>query len=155
LSTYREAEVRGAELLQRLLRDCVDAQMTISLTQQLADEAYHIQMLTDLISELGGTPTAIHKKALPFRYSHDVGTVTLESLAYLYATEKRLQQRYRDHASQHGQDARIVSMLQTLASDEKWHLSGVEALLLEQQKKFGITRVTAMLDYYWDVMRHT
>lgn len=153
LSTYREVEVQGAELLQRLLRDNCSSEMILHLTQQLADEARHIQVLTDLIDELGGKPTMIRKKALPSQCSLGRPTRTLETLAYLQAIEQRLQQRYRVHVAQRGEDAGIVSTLQALVSDEEWHLVGVRALLAQEEKRFGRTRVAATVDYYWDLVR--
>jgi hypothetical protein len=153
LSMYREAEVRGAELLQRLLRNCDDPSMVIHLTGQLADETRHIQLLTDLLDEFGGIPRMIHKKALPPRCSNGSSTIVLETLAYLYATEARLQQRYREHAAQRGEDSRIVNTLRALVVDEEWHLIGVKALLTTQAQKFGRTRVLATMDYYWDLVR--
>jgi hypothetical protein len=123
------------------------------LTWQLAEEARHIQMLTELICEIKGIPTAIRKTALPSRCAYGLPATSLEILAYLHATEARLQQGYREHMRRHGEDIRIVSTLQTLAADEEWHLAGVEALLLKQEKKFGLTRVAATLDYYWNLAR--
>src|SRR5688500_3920968 len=78
LSTYRAAEVRGADLLERLLRHSSEPEMTIHLTQQLADEARHIQLLTELIYELGGAPTTTRKKALHIRGGHGSPETTLE-----------------------------------------------------------------------------
>jgi hypothetical protein len=92
-------------------------------------------------------------RPLPSRCAYGLPATSLEILAYLYATEARLQQRYREHMRRHGEDIRIVSTLQTLASDEEWHLAGVEALLLKQEKKFGWTRVAATLDHYWNLAR--
>jgi hypothetical protein len=154
LSTYRAAEVRGADLLDRLLRHGSEPAMTIHLTRQLADEARHIQLLTELIRELGGTPIATRKKALPIRGGYGGVETTLELLALLHATEERLQQRYREHIMRRGEDSRVVDTLQTLASDEGWHLAGVKALLSTQAKQFGRTRVGATVDYYWDLARH-
>ena len=155
LSAYREAEVRGAELLQRLLRKNDEPKMAIHLTWQLADEARHIQLLTVLISELGGAPTATRKKMQQTGSNHGLPATTLELLAFLHATEERLQERYRAHAERRREDPRIVATLQTLASDEEWHLAGVKALLLKQEKKFGWTRVGATIDHYWNLTRHT
>jgi bacterioferritin (cytochrome b1) len=154
LNMYRAAEVWGADLLERLLRHCSEPAMTIHLTRQLADEARHIQLLTELIHELGGAPTATRKMALQIRNGHRRPETTLELLALLYAAEGRLQHRYRRHATQRGADARVVTALQTLASDEEWHLTGVKTLLSTQEKQFGRTRVAATVDYYWELTRH-
>ncbi|MBM4256344.1 MAG: ferritin-like domain-containing protein [Deltaproteobacteria bacterium] len=154
LNLYRAAEVQGAELLERLLRRVSEPEMTLHLTHQLADEARHIQLITELIQELGGSPTVIRRRALPIRGGYAGPETTLELLALLRVTEGRLQQRYREHAAQRDEDRRVVAALQALASDEEWHLAGVKALLATQEKQFGRTRVGATLDYYWDLARH-
>jgi hypothetical protein len=41
LSYYREAELRGADLLQRLLRKTDDPDLQLNLTHHFADEAPH------------------------------------------------------------------------------------------------------------------
>jgi tRNA isopentenyl-2-thiomethyl-A-37 hydroxylase MiaE len=149
LNYYREAEVRSADLLQRLLRCADDPELQIYLTRQLADEARHIQLWTELINELGGKPAAARKG-----YRHylqrcaGAPTSMLELLALTYIVEERVRQRYQVHALQAGADARIVVMLRTLVEDEAWHLTGVWDWLAKIEKQQGKTRVTAMLDHY-------
>jgi rubrerythrin len=151
LRYYRETEVRGAELLQRLLRKTEDPELQITLTRQLADEARHIQLWTELIGELGGTPTAF-RKGYRQRLHRDVGIPSTELglLALTLVIEERIQQRYREHAARRGEDPRIVALLRTLIVDEDWHLAGVKDCLVRQEKKEGRTRVAATLDHYRD-----
>jgi hypothetical protein len=59
LSYYREAELRGADLLQRLLRKTEDPDLQFNLTHHFADEAHHAWLWTELIHKLGGAPLPI------------------------------------------------------------------------------------------------
>jgi tRNA isopentenyl-2-thiomethyl-A-37 hydroxylase MiaE len=149
LNYYREAEVRSADLLQRLLRYIDDPELQIYLTRQLADEARHIQLWTELINELGGRLPAARKGYRHYlQRSAGAPTSVLELLALTCIVEERVQQRYQVHALQAGADARIVAMLQTLVADEAWHLTGVRDWLAKIEKQEGKTRVAAMLDHY-------
>ena len=58
------------------------------------------------------------------------------------------------HATHRGEDVRVATALQTLVSDEEWHLAGIKTLLSTQEKQFGRTRVAATVDYYWELTRH-
>lgn len=149
LSYFREAEVRGADLLQRLLRQTDDPELQIYLTRQLADEARHIQLLSKLILELGGTLTSsrkgyrhhLHRKA-------GIPSTILDLLALTQVVEERVQQRYRGYVEWSGEDPRILETLQTIAADEGWHLVRIKDWLRKLEKMAGRTRVAATLDYY-------
>lgn len=148
-SYYREAELRGAALLQRLLHKTNDPELQIKLTHHLADEAQHAWLWTELICELGGMPAAIHK-GYQQRLRRQVGipSSVLDLLALTRVVEERVQQRYREHAARPGEDPRTVAVLQTIMTDEEWHLAWVKAWLTKQGKKEGRTRITALLDHY-------
>ena len=149
LSYYREAEVRSADLLQRLLRQTDNPEWQIYLTRQLVDEARHIQLWTELMSELGES-LAAPKRGYRHYLQKYVGTPSnlLDSLALICAVEEQIQQRYRDHLPQAGQEPRIAAALQILAADEEWHVQGVRNWLTKVEKQGGRTRVAAALDYY-------
>lgn len=149
LHYYRETEVRSAELLQRLLRKAEDPEVQMALTRQLADEARHIQLWTELIEELGGVPTAF-SKGFRQRLFRSVGipSTELELLALTHVIEERIQQRYREHVERRGEDPRTLSLLRTLIADEDWHLAGVRECLEKRAKIQGRTRVAATLDHY-------
>jgi rubrerythrin len=149
LRYYREAEIRSADLLQRLLRQADDPELQIHLTRQLADEARHIQMWTELMSELGESlapPKRGYRQYLQ-KYAGAPSNVC-DSLALMCAVEERVQQRYRDHLPQAKQEPRIAEMLRTLVEDEEWHVQGVRAWLTKLEKQEGRTRVAAARDYY-------
>lgn len=149
LNYYREAEVRSADLLQRLLRQADDSELQIYLTRQLADETRHIQMWTELISALGEPITALKGGYQQFLRKYAGTPVNLlDSCALIYVVEEQVQQRYRAHIPQAGQTSRIAKILRLLASDEEWHLQGVRHWLMKLEKREGRTRVAAALDYY-------
>jgi len=150
LNYYRAAELRGAELLQRLLRRSDDPDLQIALTHQLADETRHVQLWTELICELGGAPAVIRKSDRQhLRWRAGRPTTVLELLALVWVVEERLRHCYREHVARRGEDARIVAVLQSITADEDWHLAGVQSCLAKQEKKEGKTRVQATLDHYW------
>jgi rubrerythrin len=149
LNYYREAEVRSADLLQRLLRHTDNPELQIAVTRQLADEARHMQIWTELLSELG-EPLVSMKKGYRY-YLHTYAgmpTNVLHLLTLVYVVEERVQQRYREHLVQVGEGAHLVEMLRTLAADEEWHVQGVRGWLAKLEKQQGRTRVAAALDYY-------
>jgi len=149
LGYFREAEVRSADLLQQLLRRTDDPELQIDLTRQLADEARHIQLLSELILELGGPLTSsrkgyrhhLHRKA-------GIPSTILGLLALTQVVEERVQQRYCAYVQRSGEDPRILETLHTIAADEGWHLIGIKDCLGKLEKMAGRTRVAATLDYY-------
>ncbi|MBI3756820.1 MAG: ferritin-like domain-containing protein [Deltaproteobacteria bacterium] len=149
LSYYREAEVRSADLLQRLLRQADDPALQIYLTRQLADETHHIQMWTELMSELGEPPTALKRGYRHYLHKYTgMPSNVLDLLALTCVVEERVQQRYRDHIPQAGHESRIADTLQALVADEEWHVQGIRHWLAKLEKQEGRTRVAAALDYY-------
>ena len=149
LHYYREAEMRSAELLQRLLRNVDDRELQIYLTRQLADEARHIQLWTEALNDLGelsSVPGREYRRCLQRRAG--APTSVLEMLALVCVVEERVQQRYQEQLSQPGTNTRIVEVLQTLVTDESWHLTGVREWLTQLEKQEGRTRVGAMVDHY-------
>jgi rubrerythrin len=149
LSYYRDAELRGADLLQRLLRRTNDPELQINLTRHLADEARHAWLWTELICKLGGAPAAI-RDGYQHRLRRQVGlpSSVLDLLVLTHVVEERVQQRYREHAARPGEDPRTIAVLHAIVTDEEWHLAWVREWLMKQEKKEGRTRITAALDHY-------
>jgi hypothetical protein len=149
LHYYREAEMRSADLLQRLLRQTEDPDLLVYLTRQLADEASHIQMWSELMSEMGESLVPPKRGYRQYLQKHaGLPDMVCNSLALICAVEEHVQQRYRDHLSQAASEPRIVALLEQLATDEEWRVQGVRQWLAKQEKREGQTRVNAALDYY-------
>ena len=136
LSYYREAELRGADLLQRLLRKTEDPDLQLNLTRHFADEARHAWLWTELIHKLGGAPLTIRKGYQRY-LQHQVGipSSALDLLALTHVVEERVQQRYCEHVVRPGENAQTVAVLQTIMADEQWHLVWVKEWLTQQEQK--------------------
>lgn len=149
LHYYRDAEVRSADLLQRLLRCVDDPQLQVYLTRQLADEARHIQLWTEALDELDRI-SLVSRKGYRHYLQRKTGAPRgeLEMLALICVLEERVQQRYQTQLLQPGENTRIVEVLQTLVEDESWHLTGVREWLAKIEKQEGQTRVRAMVNHY-------
>ena len=129
---YREAELRGASLLARILQRTTDPDLQIQLTRHLADETHHAWLWTERITELGG-----QVRRVPVNYQNQlrkrvgVPTSLLDLLALTYVVEERAGKRYREHAVRSDIDDKTRTMLQTMLKDEDWHLAWVKEKLSE------------------------
>jgi rubrerythrin len=149
LSYYREAELRGADFLGRLLRRTDDPHLQINLTRHFADEARHAWLWTQRIQELGATPLPVldgYQRRL--RQYVGLPSSVFELLALTHVAEERVQQRYREHAARPGEDPQTVAVLRTIMTDEEWHLAWIETWLAEQAREYGAERIVALLERY-------
>lgn len=148
LNQYRTAELQGADLLQRILRKNHDPQLQINLSHHFADEARHAWLWTELIGKLGGTPTIVpNNYQRELRRRVGLPSTLFNLLALSHVVEERVQQRYREHAARPGEDPRTVAVLQTIIADEEWHLSWIQAWLVQQQMQGG-KEVATILERY-------
>jgi bacterioferritin (cytochrome b1) len=132
MSFYRDAELRGAALLLRLVRllaDDPDAQ--VKLTRHVAEETRHAWLWTKRMVDMGGAPVEIDAG-----YHARIGARTMprsvaELLALTIVVEARSLVRYREHAARPGVDVETLRVLQAVAADEEWHLEWMRAKLAE------------------------
>lgn len=148
-SYYRDAELRGADLILRLINHTESAKLQENLARHLADETEHSWKWTERIRALGGQPIRIvdgyhrhlrRKAGLP---SHFV-----DLLALTYVVEERADKRYEEHASRADVDPDTLKVLQAMRQDEDWHLTWVGEALKELEKTVGPERVAASLERY-------
>jgi bacterioferritin (cytochrome b1) len=148
-SYYRDAELRGADLIMRLINRIEDDTLQEQLTRHLADETRHAWLWTERIRALGGDPVRIadgyhrhlrRKVGLP---SH-----LLDLLALTYVIEERSGKRYQEHAVRPDVDSATLQVLQEMCADEEQHLSWVAAKLRELEQTEGKERVAAALTHY-------
>ena len=139
-SYYRDAELRGANLLFRLLRLFGDGEAQVRLTEHLADEVRHAWLWTERIRELGGSPLAItdgyqvrigRRAGLPRRL--------LDLLALTVVVEQRALRRYTDHMRHPGVSARTLEVLQAVTRDEGWHVDWIRRKARELAAQEGDT----------------
>jgi bacterioferritin (cytochrome b1) len=137
MSYYRDAELRGANLLFRLLSHLDDPESQTKLCLHLADETRHAWLWTKRIKDLGGAPvkvgdgyqTRIGLRAVPRNL--------IEILALTVVVEERAFQRYQEHAQRPDVDAETLAVLHEVTKDEKWHISWVRNKLEELAREQG------------------
>src|SRR5207247_10928498 len=122
-SYYREAELRGADLILRLINRSDDLSLQEKLTRHLADETNHAWLWTERIRALGGLPVRIadgyhrhlrRKAGLPANW--------LDLLALTYVVEQRAGKRYEEHdARPEGDPDRLTVLPDARTVDARHH----------------------------------
>lgn len=125
-SFYRDAELRGSNLLFRLLQRIADPEAQVLLSEHLADETRHAWLWTERILELGGTPLAILDG-----YQARIGKLAgvprdpVDLLALTVVVEQRALRRYQEHMKRDGISERTLEVLRAVSKDEGWHIDWV------------------------------
>ena len=149
LNAYRDAELRGAELVLRLLSRIDDASLQEPLTRHLADEAQHVWLWTERIRALGGQLQhqddgyyrALRRKAgLP--------TTALDLLALVSVIAGRLNQRYGAHATRTDADPETLKILREIHTAEAWYVAWLAEQLQQCAQREGADTVAATLNQY-------
>lgn len=152
---YRDAELRGASLLLRLIGlmdDDADAQVKLSL--HLAEETHHAWLWTKRINDLGGAP----RKVLD-GYQTRIGLRTvprniIDILALTIVVEERAHSRYLEHLERPGVDEETRGVLLAATNDEKWHISWIRGKLDEIALRDGkVSQVRQALERYQEIDR--
>jgi bacterioferritin (cytochrome b1) len=154
-SYYRDAELRGSNLLYRLLRLIGDGEAQINLTQHLADETRHAWLWTERIREIGGAPLPI-EDGYQVRIGKHVGVPRdiVDLLALTVVVEQRSLRRYREHLRRSGVPARTREVLRAVTQDEVWHVDWIRRKARELDERRGaLGRLDAALRRYREVDR--
>jgi bacterioferritin (cytochrome b1) len=154
-SYYRDAELRGAALLLKLIHRMDDAEAQVKLARHLADETRHAWLWTKRITELGGTPVRI-ADGYQTRIGREIGipkTLT-DILALTVVVEERSERRYLEHAQRAGVDPNTLAILQEVTKDEKWHIGWMRNKLEKMAAAKGEQeRAVSALQRYREVDR--
>lgn len=137
MSYYRDAELRGANLLFRLMSHLEDGDSQTKLALHLADETRHAWLWTKRINDIGGEPVRIgdgYQTRIGLRV---VPRSLLEILALTVVVEERSYQRYTEHAARGDIDPDTLEVLKEVTQDEKWHISWIRNKLEEIAKAEG------------------
>jgi len=137
-SYYRDAEMRGSNLIYRLLRVLDDDESQVLLSEHLADETRHAWLWTERIKELGRAPVKIEdgyqvrigKRAGLPRHPVDV-------LALTVVVEQRALKRYQEHLKRDGVSDRTLEVLRAVSKDEGWHIDWVRKKAREIAEREG------------------
>jgi bacterioferritin (cytochrome b1) len=125
-SYYRDAELRGSNLLYLLLRVLEDGESQVALSEHLADETRHAWLWTERIRELGASPLAIDD-GYQVRIGRRAGRPlrAIELLALTVVVEQRALRRYQEHLKRDGVPERTREVLRAVTKDEGWHIDWV------------------------------
>lgn len=125
-SYYRDAELRGSNLLYRLLRILPDGESQIALSEHLADETRHAWLWTQRIQELGATPLPV-EDGYQVRIGRRAGLPRhpVDLLALTVVVEQRALKRYHEHLSRDGVPERTLEVLRAVSKDEGWHIDWI------------------------------
>lgn len=151
---YRDAELRGANLLMRLINHMEDPDAQVKLSLHLAEETRHAWLWTKRITDLGGEP-----KTIADGYQSRIGLKTMprtviDILALTVVVEERSHERYVDHAARPNVDPDTLAVLKEVTQDEKWHIAWIRGKLNDlAANDGGAERVEAALEKYREIDR--
>ena len=155
LNYYRDAELRGANLLFRLMSHLDDADSQVKLSLHLADETRHAWLWTKRITEMGGAPATVgdgYQTRIGLRV---VPRNLIDILALTVVVEERSFQRYTEHAQRPGIEPEVAEILREVTKDEKWHIAWIKGKLEEiaTVEVGGIEKMHAALERYREIDR--
>jgi rubrerythrin len=137
-SYYRDAELRGANLLFRLLRIVDDPEAQIMLSEHLADETRHAWLWTQRIQELGAAPVPVDD-GYQVRIGKRAGIPrnVVDLLALTVVVEQRALRRYKEHLERPDVPPRTREVLEAVSKDEGWHIDWVRRKARELAERAG------------------
>lgn len=153
MSYYRDAELRGANLLYRLMSHLDDGDSQIKLAKHLAEETHHAWLWTKRIKDLGGAPTTVGDG-----YQTRIGLRTvprnlIDILALTVVVEERSLARYGEHADRPDVDPETLAVLREVSKDEKWHITWIRKKLeqIAAQTEGGAEKMESALAKYREI----
>jgi len=149
-SYYRDAELRGSNLLYRLMRVLKDGESQLALSEHLADETRHSWLWTERIKELGATPVPI-EDGYQVRIGRRAGVPRhpVDLLALTVVVEQRALRRYQEHLKRGDVPARTLEVLRAVSKDEGWHIDWIRRKAREIAEAQGEPeRFDTALDHY-------
>lgn len=154
-SYYRDAELRGATLLLKLIQRVEDTEAQVKLARHLADETRHAWLWTKRITDMGGTPIRV-ADGYQTRIGREIGIpkTLIDLLALTVVVEERAQRRYLEHAHRADVDPDTLAVLQEVTKDEKWHIGWIQDKLEKLAAANGEEeRAASILQRYREVDR--
>jgi bacterioferritin (cytochrome b1) len=154
-SYYRDAELRGATLLLKLIMRVDDSETQVKLSKHLADETRHAWLWTKRIADLGAAPVRV-ADGYQTRLGQEIGIpkTLVDLFALTVVVEERAQRRYLEHARRPDTDAETRHILHEVTKDEKWHIGWIKNKLKElAAANGGEEKAFATLERYREIDR--
>lgn len=137
-SFYRDAEIRGATLLMKMMQWEKDPEAQVLFSRHVADETRHAWLWTKRIRQLGGLPVPV-----PDGYQRRLGKALgipfniVDLFALTVIVEERSVSRYTEHSASRYCDDLTREVLDELTKDEKWHISWMEEWMMRLARERG------------------
>ncbi|HXG19582.1 MAG TPA: ferritin-like domain-containing protein, partial [Methylomirabilota bacterium] len=154
-SYYRDAELRGATLLLKLIMRVDDPEAQVKLSRHLADETRHAWLWTKKIADMGAAPVRV-ADGYQTRIGQEVGIprTLIDLFALTVVVEERAQRRYLEHARRPDCDPETLEILHEVTKDEKWHIGWIKNKLKElAAANGGEEKMQATLERYREIDR--
>lgn len=152
-SYYRDAELRGATLLLKLIMRVDDTEAQIKLSRHLADETRHAWLWTKKIASMGANPVRVDD-GYQTRIGRQVGIpkTLIDLFALTVVVEERAQRRYLEHARRPDCEPETLTILHEVTKDEKWHIGWIMDKLEElAAQNGGEAKMLATLARYREI----
>lgn len=137
-SYYRDAEIRGAALLMKMMNRERDPEAQVLFSRHIDDETRHAWLWTRRIRQEGALPVEV-----PDGYQRRLGKALgipsslIDLFALTVIVEERSVQRYSEHARSPVCDPKTMEILVELTKDEKWHIAWMEEWLMKLAQADG------------------
>ena len=131
-SYYRDAEIRGAALLMKMMARERDPEAQVLFSLHIDDETRHAWLWTKRIKDEGALPVEV-----PDGYQRRLGkalgipTSLIDLFALTVVVEERSVKRYTEHARSPICDGKTLKVLREVTKDERWHISWMEEWLIK------------------------
>ncbi len=149
-SYYRDAEIRGAGLLMKMMNRVDDGATQVLFSRHIDDETHHAWLWTKRIKDEGGVPVPV-----PDGYQRRLGKALgipgnlFDLFALTVVVEERAAKRYAEHIASPLCDEKTHAVLEQLSRDEKWHIAWMQDWLFKRAAAEGKEeRVRATLERY-------
>ncbi len=137
-SYYRDAELRGAGLLLKMMNRVEDGAAQVLFSRHVDDETRHAWLWTKRIQDEGAVPVPV-----PDGYQRRLGKAIgipgnlFDLFALTIVVEERAGKRYAEHIASPVCDDKTRAVLEVLSRDEKWHVAWMRDWLLERAASDG------------------
>lgn len=137
-SYYRDAEIRGATLLMKMMQKERDPEAQVLFSRHIADETRHAWIWTKRIKDEKALPVEV-----PDGYQRRLGKAIgipgnlVDLFALTVVVEERSAKRYTEHASSPICDELTRPILTELTTDEKWHVTWMEDWMMKMAREKG------------------
>ena len=152
-SYYRDAELRGATLLLKLIMRVEDSEAQVKLSRHLADETRHAWLWTKKITDMGAAPVRV-VDGYQTRIGQEIGIprTLIDLFALTVVVEERAQRRYLEHARRPDIESDTLEILHEVTKDEKWHIGWIKNKLKElAAANGGEEKMLATLERYREI----